>query len=155
MPQFRRVAVGGTFDRLHEGHQALLRKAFQVGDRVIIGVATGRLLEQKSKKELILPYQRRVRDIKKFLSSEGWLERAQLVPISERFGTTADDPYLEAIVVSEETAPVVREINRARKNKGFRPVHPVVIRMVLGENGKPIKSSKLREAETKHSTNVS
>jgi pantetheine-phosphate adenylyltransferase len=147
MPQFRYIAVGGTFDRLHEGHKALLRKAFQVGRKVIIGVATGKLLEGKARREILYSYERRVNDIKDFLASEGYLERAELVPISDQFGTTADDPQIEAVVVSEETAAVVQEINRARKKKGLRPLRSVVIRMVLDKNGEPIKSTKLRETE--------
>ena len=27
-----RVAVAGTFDVLHDGHRALLRRAFEIGD---------------------------------------------------------------------------------------------------------------------------
>ncbi|WXG43226.1 MAG: pantetheine-phosphate adenylyltransferase [Promethearchaeati archaeon SRVP18_Atabeyarchaeia-1] len=149
MPLFSCVAVGGTFDRLHEGHKVLLRKAFQVGRKVVIGVATEKLLGGKARRELIYPYERRVGDIKKFLSSEGFLERAELVPISDRFGTTADDARIEALVVSKETASVVPEINQARKKKGLRPLLPVVIEMVLDREGHPIRSTKLREMEGK------
>jgi pantetheine-phosphate adenylyltransferase len=147
MRKFKIVAVGGTFDHLHEGHKALLRKACDVGERVIIGVATGKLLEDKVGKELIYPYEQRVNDIKKFLASEGCLDRALLVPISSQFGTTAEDPQLEALVVSEETAPTVKNINQTRVKRGLRRIHKVVIKMVLGTNGKPIKSTTLRQIE--------
>ncbi|MCJ7760087.1 adenylyltransferase/cytidyltransferase family protein, partial [Candidatus Bathyarchaeota archaeon] len=32
-----KVAVGGTFDKLHRGHIKLLLKTFKIGDTVIIG----------------------------------------------------------------------------------------------------------------------
>jgi pantetheine-phosphate adenylyltransferase len=145
MPRFDYVAVGGTFDRLHEGHKALLRRAFQVGRNVIIGVATDELLSGKANKELIYSYDRRVSMIKDFLASEGFLERAELVPISDRFGTTADDPRIQAVVVSKETAPVIQQINTARERNGLHSLRPVVIEMVLDSNGQPIRSTKLRE----------
>jgi pantetheine-phosphate adenylyltransferase len=147
MQRFKCVAVGGTFDHLHEGHKALLRKACQVGERVIVGVATEKLLTKKLKKELIYPYERRADDIKKFLTSEACIQRAEIIPISSQFGITADDPRIEALVVSEETAPVVKSINQERSKKGLKPLRPVIVKMVLGRNGKPIKSTALREIE--------
>jgi len=145
--RFKCVAVGGTFDRLHEGHKALLRKACDVGERVIIGVAAGKLLENKVRKELIYPYEQRVNDIKMFLASIGCTDRALLVPILSQFGTTAEDPQIEALVVSEETAQVIKDINQERVKRGLQPLHKVLVKMVLGTDGKPIKSSTLRQIE--------
>jgi pantetheine-phosphate adenylyltransferase len=147
MRKFKCVAVGGTFDRLHDGHKALLCKACEVGERVIIGVATGKLLEDKVGKELIYPYEQRVNDIKKFLASIGCLNRTLLAPIYSQFGTAAEDPQIEALVVSEETAPIIKDINQARTKRGLQPLHKVLVEMVLGTNGKPIKSTILRQAE--------
>jgi pantetheine-phosphate adenylyltransferase len=114
---------------------------------VVIGVATGKLLEKKERKELIYPYEKRVEDAKEFLASIRCLDRAELVPISTRFGTTAESPEIDALVVSEETAPIIKDINQARVKRGLQPLHKVLVKMVLGEDGKPIKSSRIREIE--------
>jgi len=144
---FQRVGLGGTFDRLHDGHKALLRKAFESGDKVIIGVTTDNLLQNKSRKEMIYPYERRVEDIRKFLASEGYLERAEIIPISEPFGTAATDPEMEAVAVSEETKGTVKDINKARRDRKLYPLHSLVVKMIRDKYGKPIKSSRIREKE--------
>ena len=45
-----RVCIGGTFDKLHEGHKNLLKKAFEYtgkDGKVFIGLATGYLVKDK------------------------------------------------------------------------------------------------------------
>ena len=42
----RTVAVAGTFDVLHDGHRALLRRAFESGDRVVVGITTDRMASE-------------------------------------------------------------------------------------------------------------
>ncbi len=69
--QYRLVATGGTFDRFHKGHAALLDKAFSVGEKVIIGVTSDWMVRRKPRilKETVLPYQKRVADLKKHLKA--------------------------------------------------------------------------------------
>jgi len=38
--KYQSVVLGGTFDHLHQGHQALLSKAFTIGNYVTIGLTT-------------------------------------------------------------------------------------------------------------------
>ena len=40
------ITVGGTFDVLHKGHWFLLEEAFNVGERVLIGLTTDEFVER-------------------------------------------------------------------------------------------------------------
>ena len=52
---FKLVGVAGTFDMLHKGHKALLRKAFEVGERVVIGLTTDEFAARMHKPHEVAP----------------------------------------------------------------------------------------------------
>jgi pantetheine-phosphate adenylyltransferase len=45
MSEFSLVATGGTFDIIHRGHLTLLSNAFDISDKVIIGLTSEELAE--------------------------------------------------------------------------------------------------------------
>ena len=147
-PKFKRVVVGGTFDCLHDGHVAFLTKAFEIGDRVLIGICSDEMqgLLQKDSAG-ILPLGVRMRVIKKFLRVRGWLKRAELVTISDPMGPAVEEAGLEAIVVSPETRKRAEEINGIRRSRGLAPLQIVEIPFTLAEDGKPISSIRIRYGE--------
>ena len=49
MESFDLVAMGGTFDAIHNGHMALLNKAFSISSKVIIGLTSDQLATKKGK----------------------------------------------------------------------------------------------------------
>ena len=63
------VAVGGTFDRFHNGHRLLLaQSALRAEKRILVGVADGPLLTNKALSELIEPLETRMQNVHRFLS---------------------------------------------------------------------------------------
>ena len=58
------VVIGGTFDRLHDGHKVLLQTALLLAEKKLtVGVADGPLLDKKILKELIEPVQERIKNV--------------------------------------------------------------------------------------------
>lgn len=143
---FRRVIVGGTFDRLHEGHKELLKTAAMLGDEVFVGITDGDMLKEKEGWEKIEPFQKRREEVERFLESMG--ARFTTCRITDPIGPAA---YVDAdaIVVSEETYSGAVAVNSARASNGKNKLVIVVIPMVLSKNGLPIKSSMLRKERIK------
>jgi len=66
--QYTGVVIGGTFDRLHDGHKLLIQTALLLADeKFTVGVANGPLLENKILKELIEPIDVRINNVVKLI----------------------------------------------------------------------------------------
>lgn len=141
------VAIGGTFDRLHRGHIALLSKAFMVGKKVVIGVSSDPFVQTMHKKHEVQPYEDRVLGIKKFLCKNQFEDRAIFVPLDDPYGPTVTDADIEGIVVSRETHGTAKEINKLRRTRGLRPLRIFTVDLVLAQDGKPISSTRIRLRE--------
>ena len=148
--KFKIVAVGGTFDEFHKGHRALLMKAFEVGDRVLIGLCSDDFAKRLMKPHRVATYEERLEELKKFLRRHGWLDQAEIFPLHDPYGVTLSSGCVEAIVVSRETEPRAHEINEKRRAKGLPPLHIVVIEMVPAENHVPISTTRIRQGAIDH-----
>jgi len=148
--KFATVAVGGTFDEFHKGHRALLRKAFEVGNHVLIGLCSDAFVKKLRKPHEIVPYETRLEDLKSFLRKRGVLERGEIIPLNDPYGVTVSRNSLDAIVVSKETEPRAHEINEKRRSKGLPPLMIIVIDMILAEDYIPISSTRIWIGEIDH-----
>lgn len=140
--KYKKIAVGGTFDRFHEGHLRLLSKAFQLSERVLIGVTSDEFARPKGKIE---PCNERMSNLKRNL--EKYVDKYLVSRLDDSCGPAIIEEDLEALVVSEETEPTALIINDIRKKKGMKPLDIITIRMVLAEDGKPISSTRIRKGE--------
>lgn len=141
--KYRKVVVGGTFDRLHLGHKALLRKAFEVGKYVYVGLTSDEMVRNKPYAEKILPYELRLRDLIKFFEVNGY-SNYRVIKIHTAIGFVDKMKSLEAIVVSEETYKGALLVNRAREENGLRPLDIITIGLVKSPLGPKISSSLIR-----------
>ncbi len=141
------VLVGGTFDEFHRGHRKLIMTAFEIGERVMIGLSSDDLARELRKKHEIATYEQRLEELRSFLREQGVLDRAKIVPLDTPYGITLSTTIADALVVSKETEPVGKDINKKRKASGLKPLTLVVIDMVPAEDCVPISSTRIRHGE--------
>jgi len=141
------VAVGGTFDEFHKGHRALLMKAFEVGERVLIGLCSDTLVESLSKPHVTASYEDRLEELSQFLRERGVLERAEIMQLNDPFGVTLSEGCVEALIVSRETEHMAVKINEERRRRGLPPLQIVTIDMIPSENHAPISTTRIRHGE--------
>jgi len=145
--KFGTVAVGGTFDEFHKGHRALILKAFELGERVLIGLSTDGFAKKLRKNRDIEPYEERLRELTVFLERNGLRRRAEIVPLDDPYGLTITDGKIEALVVSRETEPCAYEINEIRTKRGLCPLEIHVIEMVPADDHISISSTRIHLGE--------
>jgi pantetheine-phosphate adenylyltransferase len=142
----RHVVIGGTFDNLHRGHEEFIRKAFGIGDNVLVCLTSDRMVTNKPLSDKIESYGKRKENVIRFLKENGWIKRAEIVKIEDPF-TEGLRPGLTDIVVSAETRKNAEKINLMRKRKGLKPLKITEIRLVSAEDGGPISDARIRKGE--------
>jgi pantetheine-phosphate adenylyltransferase len=145
--KFKTVAVGGTFDKLHKGHEALLSKAFEVGEQVLIGLSSDDFVKTMRKPHPTAPYAQRAPELRAFLRKKHFLERSKIIPLKDVYGPALTSDTLEALVVTKETEMTAFEINKRRKEAGMSPLHIIVIGLISSEDDLPISTSRIRSGK--------
>lgn len=148
---YRRVVLGGTFDRLHLGHKILLGEGCLFAEEnLTVGVTTGEMNLKKSLPELIQLTTVRIDSVVQFIETVKPQIGHSVVPITDMFGPTITDPDLQCIVVSDETKKGGEIVNQERQKKGYSELDVYVIDLVQDQcHGQfeetKISSSSLRK----------
>jgi pantetheine-phosphate adenylyltransferase len=139
--------MGGTFDILHSGHKALLQRALEVGDIVLVGLTTDARASRNRKKAQVNPYHVRLANLQNLLKSMKSLEKFQIVPLDNDWGPSVIDEDFEAIIVSDETKFTAQKINKIRSADGKSELEIVIVPMIRAQDGDRISSSRIRNKE--------
>ena len=139
--------MGGTFDILHVGHRTLLSRAAKEGKRILIGLTTDERARKGRSVENLNSYTIRKQNLENLLSSLGFLEKFEIVPLNNDWGPSVIDEDYGAIIVSEETKATAENINKIRNKDGKSELKIVVVPMLKSADDKYISSSRIRNKE--------
>lgn len=145
MPKYKLAALGGTFDRLHHGHHHLLEAAFDKADNVIIGVTNDNFPHTKKAHQLILPFSKRLVELKDWIKKNQSQHRTQIIPIIDTYGPTLTDDKIEALAVTHQTLPGAEKINKKRKHLNLSPLPVVKAKLINDQEGNYLSSTRIRQ----------
>ena len=142
------VALGGTFDPVHDGHRALFRRAFELGD-VTVGLTSDALAKQtRHSSRYVRPFDERAADLRAELAAlADELDRSFEVRRLEEPTGIATEPQFDALVVSPETRGGGERINELREAAGHDPLRIEVVDHLLAEDGDIISSTRIVRGE--------
>ena len=144
---YKTIALGGTFDLLHKGHEQLLAKGFQLGEKVLIGVTSDKFVRTLRKPHRVQKYRTRVREIQYFLRKHSWKERAKISTLSDSYGPAARRKNLQALLVTPNTLDSGKKLNRIRRRRGLPTLEIRMVRLARADDGKPISSTRIRKRQ--------
>jgi pantetheine-phosphate adenylyltransferase len=142
------LVLGGTFDHFHAGHSAMITMAFSLSSHVVIGITTDAMVYEKEAVDTVQPLSLRTTELEKFLVKNQWMERAEIIPITDVYGTTREDTRLQAIVVTEQTQPGALRINEEREKRGRSLLKIHECPFVRDQAGEILSSTHIRLGKT-------
>ncbi len=138
-----KVGVGGTFNIIHRGHRAILDRAFQVGDIVVVGITSDEMARER--KSQVVPLEERRSRLEEYLRSKG--NNWSITVIDRPSGRVDEQTDITALIISPETRPSAEGINKDRVAGGFNPLQLIEVPHILAEDFLPISARRIMTGE--------
>ncbi|QSW99948.1 phosphopantetheine adenylyltransferase [Haloterrigena alkaliphila] len=145
-----RVAVAGTFGPLHDGHRNLFEHALRFGeDGVVVALTSDELaVETRHEPREIPSFDDRVAAVTDAVAEiDRWDREVEIRELAGEYDIAEDDPSIDALVVSPETAPELEAINDRRRDRDLEPISGIVAPYVLADDGERISSTRIVKGE--------
>ncbi|MFB5624294.1 MAG: phosphopantetheine adenylyltransferase [Nitrosopumilus sp.] len=146
MSKYSLTAMGGTFDLIHKGHLKLLSNAFDISNKVIIGLTSDELAAKRGK-ITTNKYEQRLENLTSVISREFPNASFEISKLENDFGPAVLEKEVEALIVSDETSNQGNKLNELRKEKNLPPVQIVIVPMSLAKDGTRISTTRIKNSE--------
>ena len=133
--RFEKIILGGTFDKLHLGHQYFLSMAKYYAKKGIIGLCSYKMAK-KRKKYRVLPFEKRKQAIENYLAQIKF--PAKVVEINDLYGSAGRDKSIDSILLTSDTLKNGLKINELREKNGLQDLNYITIQYLLNNLGKKI-----------------
>ena len=154
LKKYECVAMGGTFDILHDGHIELLKKSFEIGKFVIIGVTSDNLVKEKLNKKINNSFSVRKRNLMKIIHREVGSRLYEITKLEDEFGPLMFSDKVDCMVASTETSYKGKRVNEIRTKMGLPTIDIISVDLKLAKDGLPISSSRIRANEIDEMGNI-
>ena len=146
MSKFSLIAMGGTFDIIHFGHITLLSTAFDISEKVIIGLTSDEFVQKKGKNP-IHKYDERLKNLTSIIFKKFPNSYFEINQLNNDFGPAVFEKEVQALVVSDETKNQGNILNKLRIERNLSPVEIIVVPMTLAKDGKRISTTRIKNSE--------
>ena len=146
MSKFSLIAMGGTFDIIHHGHITLLSTAFDISEKVIIGLTSDEFVQKKGKNP-IHKYDERLKNLTSIIFKKFPNSYFEINQLNNDFGPAVFEKEVQALVVSDETKNQGNILNKLRSERNLSPVEIIVVPMTLAKDGKRISTTRIKNSE--------
>ena len=146
MSKFSLIAMGGTFDIIHRGHLTLLENAFEISDKVIIGLTSDEFVQKKGKTP-IHKYDERLKNLISIIFHKFPNTNFEISQLNNDFGPAVLEKDVQALIVSDETSDQGNILNKLRTELNLPPVEVIVVPMFLAKDGVRISSTRIKNSE--------
>ena len=146
MSKFSLIAMGGTFDIIHRGHLTLLENAFEISDKVIIGLTSDEFVQKKGKTP-IHKYDERLKNLISIIFHKFPNTNFEISQLNNDFGPAVLEKDVQALIVSDETSDQGNVLNKLRTERNLPPVEVIVVPMFLAKDGVRISSTRIKNSE--------
>lgn len=133
------VAVAGTFNVLHEGHIALLKRAFSLSKDVCIGITSDRMASETRTR--VNPYYIREKAVREYLKANN--RDADIFCIDDMYGPEDIMADVDVLVVSDESMKNGKKVIEWRSTFSDEPLKLSVVRSIEKDDGSKISSSDI------------
>ncbi len=135
------VALAGTFNVIHDGHKALIDRAFSLSDDVRIGITS----DSMASRPFMNPFYLRKKSMEQYLSSID--RKAQIYMIEDMYGPKEMMGDVDVLVVSEETLENGKLVSEWREQLNGKPLELSVVPLKTRDDGKKISSTDILNGE--------